>query len=335
MPETVDGPQFLKIQPSIECSDNDEYNTLYYMSTTGLMVYLVMFGTFSFGLTVKRDLFDFLGDKFEDAFYFWELILLSRKVLIMMSFLFFSGMVEQAWFLGSAVMVVSLLLHAAAKPYEDELIDWCEFLSLMSTLFIFQAGKFLAPCLLVFAALLLPSAFADTLSSCSSTTTGVVFKVLNDPSNPAMGADARSTSNTLETASILLTFVNIILTAFVEVRVWKHVRDGEEDYRVRMLKRQRVDLERQLEEFVVGIDRAKAMAAERAAHRASHHQPREESFDQTVEDVRDGIRETEFENNPLANDEEANDEEANDEEANTVVEKKVAKGGKDGKGKKK
>ena len=46
---------------------------------------------------------------------------------------------EQAWFLGSTVMVASMLLHTWAKPYEDALIDWCEFLSLVSSLFIFQA----------------------------------------------------------------------------------------------------------------------------------------------------------------------------------------------------
>jgi hypothetical protein len=142
LPETVGGPTFVRYEPRIECNtDNDEYSTLYYMASTGMIVYIGMFGGFAFGLTIKRDLFEFLGDKFEDAYFFWELVLLSRKVLIMMSFLFFASMTEQAWFLGSAVVVVSLLLHCAAKPYEDELIDWCELLSLLSTLFIFQAGK--------------------------------------------------------------------------------------------------------------------------------------------------------------------------------------------------
>ena len=105
---------------------------------------------------------------------FWEMVLLGRKVLIMASFLFFADLTEQAWFLGSTVMVASLLLHAAAKPYEDALIDWCEFLSLVSTLFVFQSG--------------------------------VVFKVLNDPSNPATSEDARSLADALEWISILLMF---------------------------------------------------------------------------------------------------------------------------------
>ena len=31
---------------------------------------------------------------------------------------------------------------------------------------------------------------------------------------------------------------NVFLATFIEIRVWKHVRDGEEDYRVRMINRQ-------------------------------------------------------------------------------------------------
>ena len=37
-------------------------------------------------------------------------------------------------------MVASLTIPSAAKPYEDALIDWCEFFSLVSTIFIFQSG---------------------------------------------------------------------------------------------------------------------------------------------------------------------------------------------------
>jgi hypothetical protein len=238
LPETENGPTFVRAEPNIECNTNsDEYIALYYMASTGLAVYLAMFGAFSFGLTVKRDLFEFLGDKFEDAYFYWELVLLSRKVLIMASFLFFASMTETAWFFGSAVVVMSLLLHCAAKPYEDELIDWCELLSLLSTLFIFQAG--------------------------------LVFKVLNDPQNPQTSDAAISVKNGLEWASMALTVLNVFLATFCEIRVWKHVRDGEEDYRVRMLKRQLEERKQEQEDLLAGIVRAKALADERAAHRAA------------------------------------------------------------------
>jgi hypothetical protein len=170
----------------------------------------------------------------------------------MASFLFFSDLAEQAWFLGSAVMVASLLLHSAAKPYEDELIDWCEFLSLLSTLFIFQAG--------------------------------VLFKVLNDPAKPEMGDKARAMSEALETASIILTMLNIVLGSVTEYRVWKHMQDGEEDYRVRMLKRQKAELASALEAFDASIDHAEKKALQWAAHRAGASDEPQEEFENPISD---------------------------------------------------
>ena len=160
------------------------------------------------------------------------MILLGRKVLIMASFLFFADLAEQAWFLGSTVMVASLLLHAAAKPYEDALIDWCEFLSLVSTLFVFQSG--------------------------------VVFKVLNDPSNPATSEDARSLADALEWISILLMFGNVVLGMVIEFRVINHVQVGDEDYRVRLIKKQIEDQEKETELARQWLAKAKAKAEARA-----------------------------------------------------------------------
>ena len=237
LPETSGGPSFVRIEPRIECNtDTDEYNVLHSMASTGVVGYVCAFGTITFGLVVKRDLFQFIGDKFEDTYFYWELVLLMRKILIMMSFLFFAAIPEQAWFLGSTVVVASLLLHSAARPYEDALIDWCELLSLLSTLFIFQAG--------------------------------VVFKVLNDPSNPNAADQARATSDALEKISILLTLMNIVLAMFTEGRVWQHMRHGDEDYRVRMIKRQLEEHTHQEKKLLEALASATTLANERASHRA-------------------------------------------------------------------
>ena len=159
----------------------------------------------------------------------------------MASFLFFATMTEQAWFLGSAVVVTSLMLHCTAQPYEDKRIDWCEMLSLLSTLFIFQSG--------------------------------IVFKVLNDPSKPETTSMARSMSNALEWSSMALTVLNAFLVTICEIHVWKQVRAGEEDYRVRMLEGQKAELEERLESFAKGIAKAQAhadrFARERSARRAA------------------------------------------------------------------
>jgi hypothetical protein len=56
---------------------------------------------------------------------------------------------EQGWYFGSFVIIVSVIIHAFARPFEDFLIDVCEFFSLVSVLFVYQSG--------------------------------IVFKILNDP----------------------------------------------------------------------------------------------------------------------------------------------------------
>jgi hypothetical protein len=65
-----------------------------------------------------------LGDKFDDEYWYWELVLLLRKNLIMSSYLLLSEPMEQAWLMGVAVMIIALILHTSAAPYEDPLIDW-------------------------------------------------------------------------------------------------------------------------------------------------------------------------------------------------------------------
>ena len=58
----------------------------------------------------------------------------------MSALLFFGEIMETAWFLSSTVVIVAVLIHAYARPYEDQLIDWCEFFSLVSTLFIYMSS---------------------------------------------------------------------------------------------------------------------------------------------------------------------------------------------------
>ena len=108
---------------------------------------------------------------------------------MMASFLFFSESTEQAWFLGSAVIIVALVLHAAARPYEDHRVDWCEFFSLVSTLFLCQAG--------------------------------VVFKVVNDPEHPDTTASGLFLASVLETVSMALVFLNAFASFYVEVRMYR------------------------------------------------------------------------------------------------------------------
>ena len=69
----------------------------------------------------------FLGDKYEDEFFFWEAIIIARKIAMMVAFLLFED--EKAWLLGTAVILVAVVAHSAAAPYEDSDTDLLEFLT--------------------------------------------------------------------------------------------------------------------------------------------------------------------------------------------------------------
>jgi hypothetical protein len=49
-----------------------------------------VFVAFCLGLRTQPDLFEFLGDKFEQKWYWWEMMLVGRKIGLMASFLFFA-----------------------------------------------------------------------------------------------------------------------------------------------------------------------------------------------------------------------------------------------------
>ena len=104
-------------------------------------------------------------------------------------------------------------------------------------------------------------------------------------------------SSALEWISMVLTSLNVFLATFVQVRVWKHVRDGEEDYRVRMLKRKLEELKQQQEDNLAGIVRAKRLADERAAQRAAQHSSIDMESDEMTTKFENPV--TKFEN-PVA-----------------------------------
>jgi hypothetical protein len=246
MPTIPGGPQFLIVEPEVECSDTfvmdngHSYSTLSYWSMLGVVVYVAMFVSFTLGLFFKRDLFQILGDRFEARFFYWEMMLVSRKVLIMMSLLFFGEVMETAWFMASTVIITSVLLHTWARPYEDQLIDWCEFLSLIATLFIYMST--------------------------------VVFKVFNDPTNPASGDQALRLKDSLELVSMLLIVLNTLVGAVINVRIAQIIlnHENEEDYRVKLIRHHVKEAEEDLAELQEVYKHAEAEAEEKAESKKQH-----------------------------------------------------------------
>jgi hypothetical protein len=193
------------------------------------------------------------------------MVLVTRKVLVMASILFFGDVMETAWFLSCTVMIIALLLHSFATPYEDALIDWCEFFALMSTLFTFMSA--------------------------------VVIKEFNDPSSTdANGSKETALMGALEVVIIFLTFANTITGAVINYRIVRHVYvdegDGESDYRVKLIKGHLEDAKEQVEDlervYEAVLDQEKSSREHRVAMEQMKDdfeaQRRAESDNETFED---------------------------------------------------
>ena len=64
------------------CDHGDvQYSAVRFRGMLGLIMYISMYSAFVFGSWAKRDLFAFLGDKFEDRWYYWESLLVARKIV--------------------------------------------------------------------------------------------------------------------------------------------------------------------------------------------------------------------------------------------------------------
>jgi hypothetical protein len=191
----------LQADPAIVCGyDNPEYMSLYYGAWIGVALYLAVFFVFGLGLWKTPTFFNFLSDKYDDDLFFWELILVGRKVGLMVSFLFFSG--TAGWLFGMMILITCTVGHAYTRPYNDRLTDVAEFFSLIATLFV-------------------------ALSA-------IAFAVLDDPENPNMTENARLVSKACEVASIIMICATLFLSIFVQIRVYTSVRKdrpGEPSYR--------------------------------------------------------------------------------------------------------
>jgi hypothetical protein len=78
------------------------------------------------------------ADKYEDQYYYWEMVVVVRKVLLVAIFLLFDTVLSVL--LATAVTMVSIGIQIAARPFEDAGTDWTETLSLAAQLFLLVAG---------------------------------------------------------------------------------------------------------------------------------------------------------------------------------------------------
>ena len=139
--DLTNGKDYLDIDPGIECW-GDEHTSIRNKAAIGLTMWCVILASIScrFLSDGGKYRYSFLTTKLEDRWFWWELFLLARKILIMACGLFNTRHTARGWYCGSLVIIVALAVHAYARPYKDSLVDFCESASLMSTLIIFQSG---------------------------------------------------------------------------------------------------------------------------------------------------------------------------------------------------
>jgi hypothetical protein len=139
--------EYMASAPEIECHDEpgSEYSKILRLSTIGLVSFggcLVVIWLFLIKAHRSDNpglgIFAFLADKFEDHFFFWEMVIVMRKVLLMAIFLLFDQVL--AVLLATFLTIFSLCIHIAARPFEDVGTDWTEMLSLWAQLITLVAG---------------------------------------------------------------------------------------------------------------------------------------------------------------------------------------------------
>jgi hypothetical protein len=118
-----------------------------------------------------------------------EAIIIARKLGLMVAFFLFFD--EEAWLMGTAVVTVALVSHVAASPYEDTATDVAEFATLVAQLLLLVAAP--------------------------------VFKVINDPEDPARAAQAATLMKVLEMSSLVVILSACCYALYAELRVIRHV----------------------------------------------------------------------------------------------------------------
>jgi hypothetical protein len=253
----TDGIAYMASSPDIPCIAGDaEYAELVALSTNGLAVYAGCYAVISFGLVVEMrsdrpglGTLAFLGDKYEEEYYYWEMVVVARKLGLMVSFYLFSD--SQAWLCGTTVLVVALTVHAGARPYEDPTVDWSEFLTLVANLLILVSGP--------------------------------VFTVLHETGR---GAVFRQT---LEVVGAVVMTAAVVMAGVAQRHVWVAVRqkDGE-DYKVRVVEARVLEAEERVKTLKHQLRTLKEVEAE-LEHQQEEERAYEPELARAIDDVLEAI----------------------------------------------
>jgi hypothetical protein len=87
--------------------------------------------------------YHFLFKGYEPEFYYWEIVIMIRKVLLVCITVFFSYDIQVQSLLATLLVVTSLCVHTLACPYITDEMDGLEMLSLFTSFCTYFFGQFL------------------------------------------------------------------------------------------------------------------------------------------------------------------------------------------------
>merc|ERR1712129_287827 len=89
------------------------------------------------------DRYHFLIKGYEPEFYYWEIVIMMRKILMVAIAVFFNYDIQIQSLLATLLVVTALCVHALACPYVTDAMDGLELLSLFGSFCTYFFGQFL------------------------------------------------------------------------------------------------------------------------------------------------------------------------------------------------
>jgi len=222
--------RFMASSPDIRCSDDDaDYVELVKLVQVGLLFYFgLYFGLATALVRAKRSpepglsFLAFMGDKFEVDWFYWEMVIIARKLGVMASF--YLGSSQQGWMGGTSTLIISMVLHVYARPYENSDTDWSEFLTLVASVLVLVSGA--------------------------------VFTILGDDEGNEDGS-ANAFRIFLEITGGLTVLGAIVSIAVAQVRVIRALRlasDDDDDYKIRTTRHRLAEAEDRVSELARQVE---------------------------------------------------------------------------------
>ncbi len=143
-----DGTLTLDAKPSIRCYEDTEHTDVVGMASIFIFLYVIGIPVTIFAclfryrhrLSTVRKSLGFLFQRYEEQYYFWEVVILIRKLALVCVSLFLISDPLQGAIFSLGVLLLSLVFQSAAAPFLFEHNDVLEFIMLFNNFLVLFSG---------------------------------------------------------------------------------------------------------------------------------------------------------------------------------------------------